>query len=66
MSVSTKGSVQSESKLTENDEKISMIVNAKKIEKNICSETSCEEFREAEAVSFSLVKYQLTPNSLPV
>lgn len=32
MSVSTKGRAQSESKLTENDEKISVIVNRKKIE----------------------------------
>lgn len=49
MAVSTKGRAQSESRLTENDEKISMIVNGRKIERNVCSEKSCEEFRGAEA-----------------
>lgn len=43
-----------------------MLVNCGKIERNTCSETPCEKFREAEPVSFHLVNCRLPSNGPPV
>lgn len=45
--------------------KISVIVNCERIQRHTCSEASCKKFREAELVSFSLVKCGLAPEGPP-